>query len=257
MKLENIRTEIESPGIAWVTISRPKALNALNGQTLEELKFELARLSNDPAVRVVVLTGDGEKAFIAGADISEMSQKTNHQGIAFARLGHEVTKLLELMPKPTIAAVNGFALGGGTEMAIACDFILASDNAQFGQPEVGLGILPRFVGWPMAKELIYSGRRISADEALRLGLTNHVFPKAEFRAKVSEIARSIALQSAGAVSRAKMLMTESSESAGLENKLDSEAHAFARIFGSHDQKEGMGAFLEKRKPSFEGLKEIS
>ncbi len=262
MNLENLRVETEAPGIAWVTICRPKALNALNSKTLEELKSELTRLARDRAIRVVVLTGDGEKAFIAGADIAEMNQKSGQEGVGFARLGQDVTKLLELMPKPTIAAVNGFALGGGTEMAIACDFILAADNAQFGQPEVGLGIIPgfgatlrlaRFVGWPMAKELVYSGRRISAQEALTLGLANHVFPKADFRAKVSEIARSIATQSASAVAKAKQLLSEASETSGLDNKLDAEAHAFGRLFGSPDQKEGMGAFLEKRKPAFVGL----
>src|SRR5262249_55335667 len=153
--------ETVEPGIRVIKISRPRALNALNTETLHELKQALGEAADDPSVRVVVLTGDGDKAFIAGADIAEMKDKTVEEGVNFAQLGHEVTKLLELMPKPTLAAVNGFALGGGTEMAIACDFILASDKAVFGQPEVGLGIIPgfggtirlsKFVGMPVAKE---------------------------------------------------------------------------------------------------------
>jgi enoyl-CoA hydratase len=211
---------------------------------------------------VVVLTGEGSKSFIAGADIAEMKDKTTSEGIRFSQLGHEVTKLLELMPKPTIAAVNGYALGGGTEMAIACDFIIAADNAQFGQPEVGLGIIPgfgatirlsKFVGLPMAKELIFSGRRIKAEEAKSLGLANHVYPAQEFMARVIELAKSISAQSHSAVARSKRLMNEFSESVGLNFKLDGEAQNFGQLFGSPDQREGMTAFVEKRKPKFQGL----
>jgi enoyl-CoA hydratase len=262
MTLKNLALESHEPGIRVVRISRPHALNALNSETLHELKSVLRELADDAAVRVVVLTGEGEKAFIAGADIAEMKDKSTLEGVQFAQLGHEVTKLLELMPKPTIAAVNGFALGGGTEMAIACDFIIASDRAVFGQPEVGLGIIPgfgatlrlaRFVGWPKAKELVFSGRRIKADEALAIGLANHVHPAAELMAKVIELARTISSQSFGAVARAKQLMNEFSETTGLNFKLDAEAHAFGRLFGSPDQREGMGAFVDKRKPQFQGL----
>jgi enoyl-CoA hydratase len=262
MTPKNLLIDSIDPGIRVVKINRPKALNALNSETLQELKDVLALLNADPAVRVIVLTGEGEKAFIAGADISEMKDKSVSEGVRFAQFGHEVTKLLELSPKPTIAAVNGFALGGGTEMAISCDFIVASEKAQFGQPEVGLGIIPgfgatirlsKFVGLPMAKELIFSGRRIKAAEARELGLANHVFPADSFMEKVLELAKSIAAQSFSAVSRAKQLMNEFDETTGLNYKLDSEAQAFGRFFGSVDQREGMGAFIDKRSPKFQGL----
>jgi enoyl-CoA hydratase len=191
-----------------------------------------------------------------------MKDKTVGEGVHFAQIGHEVTKLLELMPKPTIAAVNGFALGGGTEMAISCDFIVASEKAVFGQPEVGLGIIPgfgatlrlaKFVGWPLAKELIFSGRRVKAEEAKQIRLVNHVFPAEGFLDKVIELARGISQHSLPAVAQAKRLMNEFSESTGLNMKLDAEATTFGQLFGSHDQREGMGAFVEKRKPSFQGL----
>jgi len=262
MNLKNLVLETVEPGIQIVKISRPQALNALNTETLHELKTVLTKIAKDDHVRVVILTGDGEKAFIAGADISEMKDKSASEGVGFAQLGHEVTKLLELMHKPTIAAVNGFALGGGTEMAIACDFIVASDKAVFGQPEVSLGIipgfganlrLPKFVGLPKAKELIFSGRRIKADEALAIGLVNHVYPAQDFMKHVLELAKTISQQSFHAVARAKQLLNEFGESTGLNFKLDAEAQAFGRLFGSHDQREGMGAFVEKRKPSFQGL----
>ena len=261
MIFNNILVENVEPGIRIVKINRPKVLNALNSETLTELREALREVSKDPAARVVILTGEGDKAFIAGADIAEMKDKSVSDGVNFAQLGHEVTKFLELMLKPTIAAVNGFALGGGTEMAIACDFIVASDKAVFGQPEVSLGIIPgfgatfrlaRFVGFPRARELIYSGRRIKADEAHAIGLVNHVYPAAEFMPKVLELARSISANSHSAVSRSKELMNEFAESMGLNNKLDAEAHAFGRLFGSHDQREGMAAFVEKRKPEFKG-----
>lgn len=262
MEFKNLKIENESPGIRIIKISRPDALNALNTDTLHSLKDALTQASRDEAVRVVVLTGDGDKSFIAGADILEMKDKSPAEGVGFAQLGHDVAKLLDQMQKPTIAAVNGYALGGGTEMAIACDFILASDKAVFGQPEVGLGIIPgfgatfrlaQFVGYPMAKELIFSGRRIKADEALRIGLCNHVYPAAELMPQTLELARQIAGQSYAAVSRSKQLMNEFAESIGLNQKIDAEAHAFGRIFGTEDQREGMGAFAEKRKPKFKGL----
>jgi enoyl-CoA hydratase len=260
--LKNIAIENADPGIRIVKISRPKALNALNTETLLELKDALTEIAKDDSARVVILTGEGDKAFIAGADIAEMKDKDIPEGVHFAQIGHDVTKLLELMPKPTIAAVNGFALGGGTEMAIACDFIVASEKAQFGQPEVGLGIIPgfgatlrlaRFVGWPRAKELIFSGGRFPASEALAMGLVNHVYAPADLMPKTIELARSISINSHSAVSGAKRLLNEFSESVGLNSKLDAEAMAFGQLFGSHDQREGMGAFVEKRKPSFKGL----
>jgi enoyl-CoA hydratase len=262
LTFNNIKVETVEPGIRVVTLSREKVLNALNSETLSELRTALSAIAKEEATRVVVLTGAGDKAFIAGADIAEMKDKSVGEGIEFAQVGHEVAKLLELMPKPTIAAVNGFALGGGTEMAIACDFIVASDRAVFGQPEVGLGIIPgfgatlrlaKYVGLPRAKELIFSGRRIKADEAYAIGLVNHVYPAAEFMTRVLELAKQISQQSFSAVSKAKELMNEFSEAAGLNYKIDAESQAFGRLFGSADQREGMSAFVEKRKPSFQGL----
>lgn len=262
MTFKNISVETAGHGVRIVRIARAKALNALNTETLHELREAFVAEAKDPATRVLVLTGEGDKAFIAGADIAEMKDKTTSEGVSFAQLGHEVTKLLELMPKPTIAAVNGFALGGGTEMAIACDFIVASDKAVFGQPEVGLGIIPgfgatirlaKFVGLPRAKELIFSGRRIKADEAKAIGLVNHVFPSEGFMERVLEIAGEISRQSHLAVARSKQLLNEFAEATGLNMKLDAEAQAFGRLFGSTDQREGMAAFVEKRKPKFLGL----
>lgn len=261
MTLEHLIVETPFPGITLIKVSRPKALNALNSRVLQELKEVLTQESESPTTRVVILTGDGDKAFIAGGDISEMMEKTVSEGVLFAQLGHEITRLLELMPKPTIAAVNGYALGGGTEMAIACDFILASEKAVFGQPEVSLGIIPgfgatlrlsKFVGLPRAKELIFSGRKVSAQEALSIGLVNHVFPEKDFLNQVIETAKTLAGQSSHAIARAKQLLNEFSESHGLNFKLDAEALAFGRFFGSVDQREGMTAFIEKRKPNFQG-----
>jgi enoyl-CoA hydratase len=262
MTFKNLVIENHEPGIRVIKIARREALNALNSATLEELHATLTDASRDATVRVVILTGEGEKSFIAGADIAEMKDKTIGEGTRFSQLGHEVTRLLELMPKPTIAAVNGYALCGGTEMAISCDFIVASHNATFAQPEVGLGIIPgfgatlrlsKFVGLPRAKELIFSGRRITGTEAFEMGLANHVLPAVDFLHQVIEMARKIALNSAFAVSQSKRLLNDSAESVGLNYKLDSEAHAFGQIFGTPDQREGMTAFTEKRKPKFQGI----
>lgn len=258
----NIKVEKGEMGITTLKIARPKALNALNTETLQEMKKALTAIAKDNAIRVLILTGDGDKAFIAGADILEMKDKKVSEGVLFAQLGHEVTKLLELMPKPTIAAVNGFALGGGTEMAIACDFIVANEKAVFAQPEVGLGIMPgfgatirlaKYVGFPVAKELIFSGRRVKAEEAKELGLVNHIYPSDTFMSSVIELARSISQHSYSAIARSKALMNEFSESTGLNFKLDAEATSFGQLFETADQREGMTAFVEKRKPSFQGL----
>ncbi len=262
MTFNNLIVERFEPGICLIKISRPKALNALNSEVLLELRSLLITEAQNSDTRVLVLTGDGTKAFIAGADIAEMKNKSAEEGVEFSQLGHAVTKLLELMPKPTIAAVNGFALGGGTELAIACDFIVASDQAVFGQPEVGLGIIPgfggtlrlaKFVGMPRAKELIFSGRKVKAEEAFSIGLANHIYPTEQFLEKAIELARSISTQSLSAIARAKQLLNEFSETMGLNSKLDAEAQTFGQLFGSPDQVEGMSAFVEKRKPQFQGL----
>ena len=262
MMYKNLLVENLNSGIQILRVSRPAALNALNIATLEELKLALGEAAIDPAVRVVILTGDGDKAFIAGADITEMKDMTVSEGIRFSQLGHEVTKLLELMSKPTIAAVNGYALGGGTEMALACDFIIANDKAVFGLPEVSLGVMPgfggtirlaRLVGWGKAKEMIFSGRKISSSEALQVGLVNHVYAAADFMPQVLALATKISLNSQTAIAKTKLLMNEFAESVGLNTKLDAEAQSFGRLFGTPDQREGMNAFVEKRTPKFAEL----
>ncbi len=262
MTLNNLVLLRQDPGVLVVQVNRPAALNALNTDTLRELYAVLKDASVDASVRVIVLTGEGEKSFIAGADILEMTGKDNREAVEFSKLGNEVAKLLELMPKPTIAAVNGFALGGGCEMAMACDFIVAADNAVFGQPEVGLGLIPGFggtfrlmklVGLARAKDLIFSGRKVKAPEAFQMGLVSQVIPAAEFRSKVMDLAVNVSRNSLPAVVKSKQLMNEFSESVGLNFKVDAESHAFGRLFGSSDQVEGLAAFAAKRKPQFEGI----
>jgi enoyl-CoA hydratase len=269
-KFENLLIEIKDR-VATVSFNRPKALNALNEATLKELRAALVWLEHHAAGRegasatgesvdVVILTGTGEKSFVAGADILEMKDKGHEEGERFARLGQGVTRALELLPQPVIAAVNGFALGGGCEFAISCDFILASDNAVFGQPEVALGIIPgfggsvrlaRFVGQPRARELIYSGRKIKAAEALRIGLANEVVPQADLLKRAHEIAQEIRKNSPMAVARSKKLMNQI-YTMPIDNALREEALQFGSIFGSYDQREGMTAFAEKRKAAFKG-----
>lgn len=247
-------------GVTWVEINRPEALNALNASVLNELYLALHRLARDPAVRVVVVRGAGEKAFIAGADIKEMSALNRPEASDFSRLGHSVAILLESMPKPTIAAVHGFALGGGTEMAIACDFILASEKAVFGLPEVSLGLMPGFggmlrlqklLGVSRAKELIFTGAKFNAEDARVMGLVRQVYSQASFFEDVAKVAAQIAGMSATAIMEAKALIQEFSEPGGLHSKVDAEALHFGALFDTKDAKEGMAAFLEKRKPEFE------
>lgn len=254
-------------GVATITFNRPKALNALNEVTLRELRAALLFVENNAASRegahgidVVILTGSGEKAFVAGADILEMKDKDTQQGEEFARFGQSVTRALELLPQPVIAAVNGFALGGGCEFAMACDFILASDNAVFGQPEVALGIMPgfggcirlqRFVGLPMARELIYTGRKIKAEEARRIGLVNEVVPLSDLMNRAHAVAQEIRKNSPLAIARSKKLINQVQAST-IDAGLREEALHFGSIFGSHDQREGMTAFAEKRKAQFKG-----
>lgn len=249
-------------GVRWVSIHRPDALNALNVEVLEELRSLLEHSAQDESVRVLVLSGEGEKSFIAGADIVAMAKMTSSDAVGFGRLGHDVARLLEEFPVPTIAAVHGFALGGGAEMALACDFILASDRAVFGLPEVGLGVIPGFggtsrllkrVGIGQAKEMIFSGKKITAQESFQMGLVNQVFSQSEFKERVLSVAHSIATQSKSAIQIAKKLINEFSEAHGVNYKADAEIQSFSGIFGSKDQVEGMKAFLEKRKPRFEGI----
>ena len=252
--MNNLLFEVENE-IAVVTINRPKSLNALNSETLAELKACFTEIENRKDIRVVILTGSGEKAFVAGADISEMVDASPKEGRAMSQLAIDAFGKLENMPQVTIAAVNGFALGGGCEISMACDMRIASENAKFGQPETGLGILPgfggtqrlpRLVGKGRAKELIFTNDMIDAQEAYRIGLANKVVPLAELMAYCKEVATKIMIQGTYATSLAK-----SAINLGLDTDLQSglryEAELFGLSFSTADKKEGMTAFLEKRK----------
>lgn len=241
--------------IAVATINRPKALNALNSEVLTDLDELVSAVKADADIRALVITGSGEKAFVAGADIGEMSTLTKEGGEAFGKHGNDVFRAIETLPIPTIAAVNGFALGGGCELSMACDIRICADTAVFGQPETGLGITPgfggtqrlaRLVGPGMAKQMVYTARNIKADEALRIGLVNAVYPLAELYAAAEKLASQIAANAPIAVRAAKKAINE-----GLDLPMDEavvvEEKAFGSCFETADQQEGMGAFLEKRK----------
>ena len=245
-------------GIGYVTISRPKALNALNAATVEELDALLDEIAGDAEIQVVILTGAGEKSFVAGADITEMRPLGAIAGRAWGQKGQAVFTKLERLPQPVIAAVNGFALGGGCELAMACDIRIASEKAKFGQPETGLGItpgfggtqrLPRLVGKGRAKELLFTADMIDAAEAYRIGLVNKVVPPEELMEAARTMAGRIMKRSAAAVQLAKAAVNRGIE-AGLENGIAYEAEVFGLCFATEDQKEGMTAFVEKRKPEF-------
>jgi len=240
-------------GVCVVTIDRQDALNALNVETLTELRDRLREVAADAGVRAVVLTGAGEKAFVAGADIKYMSGLDPEAAKGWGALGHEAGRLLETMPKPTIAAINGFALGGGCELALACDIRYASSRAKLGQPEINLGIVPgwggtqrlaRVCGIGVAKDLIFSGRTVDAEEALRIGLVNALAdPVVD---KALETARELAAKSPVALALAKRLVNLS------PGALDTEADSFGELFASEDAREGLTAFVEKRAANFVG-----
>lgn len=247
--------------IVTLTLNRPKTLNALNRKTLGELTRAFFEFQHDSDARVLIITGAGDRAFVAGADIAEMSAMTQEQAEEFARFGQNLTAAIEAVPKAVIAAVNGYALGGGCELAMACDFILASDNAQFGQPEVKLGLIPgfggtqrlaRIVGRAVAKQLIYTGETIGAARALQLGLANGVFPQAELLPAARDIADTIAKRGPLAVGAAKRALNRGYDLT-LEVGMEFEAFLFGSMFKTQDMREGTKAFLEKRKPIFEGL----
>jgi enoyl-CoA hydratase len=245
-------------GVALVTIDRQEALNALDVTTLTELRDNLRELAADDSARVVILTGAGEKAFVAGADIKYMSGLDVGGAKEWGALGHEAGRLLEMMPKPTIAAINGFALGGGCELALACDVRYASSRAKLGQPEVNLGIIPgwggtqrlaRVCGVGVAKELIFTGRTLDAEEALRIGLVNGVHdPVLD---KAHEVATLLAAKSPIALRLMKELANRALGGDHSEN-LDAEGQTFGEIFSREDAREGMTAFVEKRDPKFVG-----
>lgn len=259
MAYENILFEVNE-GIATITFNRPKALNALNGMLLEELSAALDEIEADEEIRVLVLTGAGEKSFVAGADITELATFNTLQCKTFSRKGQSIIGRLQELSIPVIAAVNGFALGGGSEMALACDFIYASENAMFGLPEITLGIipgfggtqrLPRLIGSNRAKEMIFTGKMIPAAEAETIGMVNRVLPPAELMAETLKTARVIAAKGKVSLRAAKQAVNS-----GLDVDLGTgcriEVDAFAICMASEDGKEGTAAFIEKRKPQFKG-----
>lgn len=253
MAFENVRWEV-ADGVATLTIDRPKALNALDRKTLEELEAALDAAAADLAVRAIVLTGAGEKAFVAGADIAAMSKLGPVEARRFAELGHRVIEKLEALAVPTIAAVNGFALGGGCELAMGCDLVYASETAKFGQPEVNLGLIPGFggtqrltrrVGIARALEMVLTGDVYDAARAKAMGLVLEVLPAAELLAHARAQAKKIAGKGPLAVAQAKRAVHAGADAA-LATANELERQAFAALFGTGDAKEGMRAFLEKR-----------
>ena len=239
--------------IAVLTINRPEALNALNSQVLDDLSAALDSIDVN-TVRALVLTGAGEKSFVAGADIGEMSTLTKAEGEAFGKKGNDVFRKLETFPIPTIAAVNGFALGGGCEISMSCDIRICSDNAMFGQPEVGLGITPgfggtqrlaRLIGAGMAKQLIYTARNIKADEAYRIGLVNAVYTQEELLPAAEKMANTIAAQAPIAVRACKKAINDGLQ-LDIDKAIELEEKIFGDCFETEDQREGMANFLRKK-----------
>ena len=248
----------DNGAVRVIKINNPEALNALNTAILKELDAAFTEVAEDNGILAVVLTGEG-RAFVAGADISEMKSKNAIEGEIFGKLGASVFRKIELLPKPVIAAVNGFALGGGCELAMSCDIRLASAKAKFGQPEVGLGItpgfsgtqrMPRLIGMGKAKELIYTADIIDAAEAYRIGLVNHVYEPEALMEEAMKMAEKIASKAPIAVKNSKEAINR-----GIQTDMDSavaiEAYLFGLCFASEDQKEGMTAFFEKRKANFQ------
>ena len=260
MSYANILLEAPEPGIHLITVNRPKALNALNAETRDEIAQAIAAVGADPGARVLLVTGAGDRAFVAGADIAQMQSFTSAEAQAFSEKGNRTFRALELLPIPAIALVNGYALGGGCELAMACDWVIASERAQFGQPEVNLGVvagfggtqrLPRLVGRALAMELLVTGRMLKAEEALKIGLVNQVVPPGELREKGLETARTIASKGPVAVRLTKQIV-QRGQDMDLVNACQQEAYAFGLACATEDQKEGMQAFLEKRPARFTG-----
>lgn len=246
--------------IAKLTINRPQQLNTLNVNVLKELECAIYEIKEAPQIYVLIITGAGEKSFVAGADITQMKDMSVSQAIEFASLGQRVFNSIENLPIPVIAAVNGYALGGGCELALACDIVFASKNTKFGQPEVNLGVipgfggtqrLPRIVGKNKAKELIFTGDMITADEAKEIGLVNKTVEPEKLMEEAENIAKKIISKGQVAVRHSKRAINYGIE-AGLYPGLELEKTLFTNLFVTEDQKEGMSAFVEKRKPQFKG-----
>ncbi len=246
--------------IATITVDRPDRLNALNPQTMQEIEHCIDAIRDDRSIRCVIFTGAGEKAFIAGADITAMVTMSGFEEKTFAYHGNQVLRAFEHLPIPIIAAVNGYALGGGTELALACDLILAADTARFGLPEIKLGIIPGFggtqrlprrVGLLRAREMIYTGDMIDAATAYEFGLVNHVYPAAELMGEANALATKIARQAPLGIQQAKAAINGGIE-VDLDTGLRFETEAVGLAFSTDDKKEGMTAFLEKREPQFQG-----
>lgn len=260
MNFENVLLEVVEQGIYLLTINRPKSYNALNAATLDDIYNASQVVANDSEARVMIVTGAGEKAFVAGADIKEMQNLTGVEGQRFSEKGMKTFRALELLDVPVIAAVNGFCLGGGCELAMSCDWIIASEKALFGQPEVGLGVTPgfggsqrltRLIGRPRAMELLMTASNIKADQAERWGLANHVYPADALMEEVLKLARSITEKGPLAVSMAKQLV-QRGQDLELSVACVMESQAFGLAFSTEDQSEGMTAFVEKRKAEFSG-----
>jgi enoyl-CoA hydratase len=259
MEYKNILFEV-ADGVATITINRPKALNALNSDVMGELHDAGIRCKKDEAIKAVIITGSGEKSFVAGADISQMAELRPQQAMEFMEFGIETFRAFEVLPKPVIAAVNGFALGGGVELAMSCDIRLAAENARFGQPEILIGLIPgwggtqrlaRLVGMGRAKEYIMAGGQIDAKRAYEIGLVNQVYPLDQLMPEAKKLAVKMAGLPGFALKMAKKAINFGYDLA-LDNAMRLETECCSQCFSTDDQKEGMKAFLEKRKPAFKG-----
>ena len=260
MSYRNIRFEVGDAGVALLTINRPEKLNALNTETVVELREAVARASSDPDVHALIVTGAGDKAFVAGADINQLALLTPIEAQAYAERGQSALREIEMLTKPTLAAINGYALGGGLELAMSCAVRVASENARLGQPEVKLGILPgyggtqrlpRLVGRGRALEMLLSGEPVTAAEAYRIGLVNHVVPQAELLSFSRQWLRKV-LSNAPLALGLTMQAVDVGLEAGLEQGLRFEAAAFGLTTATEDKREGTRAFLEKRAAAFAG-----
>lgn len=257
MSYQTLHTNLDN-GIFTITVNRPDKLNAINKTVMEELKLAVEEVYNNPSIRSAIITGAGPKAFIAGADITEFMGLSKEEGMAVSKKGHDVFFAIENSPKPIIAAVNGFALGGGCELALSCHFMIAAENAKFGQPEVNLGLIPGYggtqrlvqvAGKGRAMELLMSGRTISAQEALQIGMVNEVVPQENLIARVTEILNLINSKAPVAIAKVIDCVNHFDHSrAGYDHEIEQ----FGECFATEDMKEGVTAFLEKRKADFKG-----